>query len=138
MKRLVRNFVVFGCVLSSILCADAAVAQKSGGILKVYHRDSPASASIHEEATISSVAPFMGVFNNLVMFKQDEKQNRDEFIARERELQCQPLCRSILHALYRSRRLVCIKRRSDRKLLWGCHVRPSGEFTDLPIDHDPV
>jgi peptide/nickel transport system substrate-binding protein len=45
-----------------------------------YHRDSPASASIHEEATISSVAPFMGVFNNLVIFKQDEKQNRPEFI----------------------------------------------------------
>ena len=68
--------------LSLAICAalglpmGPAAAQQSGGILKFFHRDSPASASIHEEATISSVAPFMGVFNNLVLFKQDEKQNR--------------------------------------------------------------
>ena len=48
---------------------------KHGGILRVYHRDSPASASIHEEATYSTVIPFMGVFNNLVIYKQDVKQN---------------------------------------------------------------
>ena len=55
-----------------------ATAQQTGGILKFFHRDSPASMSIHEEATISTVAPMMGVFNNLVLFKQDEKQNRPE------------------------------------------------------------
>jgi len=55
--------------------AGAAFAQKQGGILKVYHRDSPASASIHEEATFSVNIPFMGVFNNLVMYKQDVAQN---------------------------------------------------------------
>ncbi len=60
-----------------------AFAQKSGGVLRVFHRDSPASASIHEEATISTVAPFSAVFNNLVRFKQDEKQNRPEFIEPE-------------------------------------------------------
>src|SRR5262245_45738460 len=60
-----------------------AVARQSGGILKFFHRDSPASMSIHEEATISTVAPMMGVFNNLVLFKQDEKQNRPEFIQPE-------------------------------------------------------
>src|SRR5262245_15203621 len=48
---------------------------KRGGILKMYHRDSPASASIHEEATYSTNIPFMPVFNNLVLFKQDEPQN---------------------------------------------------------------
>src|SRR5438552_10946895 len=32
--------------------------------------------SIHEEATISTVAPVMGVFNNLVLFNQQEPQNR--------------------------------------------------------------
>jgi peptide/nickel transport system substrate-binding protein len=58
-------------------------AQQTGGILKFFHRDSPASMSIHEEATISTVAPMMGVFNNLVLFKQDEKQNRPEFIQPE-------------------------------------------------------
>src|SRR5436189_1656712 len=58
-------------------------AQKSGGILKLFHRDSPASVSIHEEATISTVAPLSAVFNNLIRFKQDEKINRPEFIQPE-------------------------------------------------------
>jgi peptide/nickel transport system substrate-binding protein len=31
--------------------------------------------SIHEESTISTLAPMMGVFNNLVMFDQHVKQN---------------------------------------------------------------
>src|SRR5205807_8609699 len=48
---------------------------KPGGILRVYHWDSPASMSIHEEATYSTVVPMMGVFNNLVMYKQDEPKN---------------------------------------------------------------
>src|SRR5690348_18082066 len=63
-----------------LLAASSALAQKTGGVLKFYHRDSPASGSIHEEATISAVAPFMGVFNNLVLFNQHEKQNRLELI----------------------------------------------------------
>ena len=68
--------------LSLTICAvlglpmGPAAAEQTGGILKFFHRDSPASMSIHEEATISTVAPMMGVFNNLVLFKQDEKQNR--------------------------------------------------------------
>ena len=65
------------------LVAPPAPAQKSGGVLKFFHRDSPASGSIHEEATISAVAPFMGVFNNLVLFNQHEKQNRLELIEPE-------------------------------------------------------
>ena len=52
-----------------------AIAQKSGGILKMQHWDSPASMSIHEEATYSVVTPMMGVFNNLVLYKQDVAQN---------------------------------------------------------------
>src|SRR5215470_5613170 len=62
------------------LSTGFAAAQQNGGTLKFFHRDSPASMSIHEEATISVVAPMMGVFNNLVLFKQDEKQNRPAFI----------------------------------------------------------
>ena len=58
------------CRRASAARAVSALAQKSGGILKMYHRDNPPSASIHEEATISTVIPFMGVFNNLVMFDQ--------------------------------------------------------------------
>ncbi len=79
MSNLIRVLLLMGVVVVGSL-AGQAMAQQSGGVLKFYHRDSPASASIHEEATISSIAPFMGVFNNLVMFKQDEKQNRAEFI----------------------------------------------------------
>ena len=71
------SYAIFG------LLASPAIAQQSGGVLKFFHRDSPASMSIHEEATISTVAPMMGVFNNLVLFKQDEKQNRPEFIQPE-------------------------------------------------------
>ncbi len=63
-------------LLAAIAAGHQAAAQKSGGTLKVYHHDSPASMSIHEEATWSVEAPMMGVFNNLVMYKQDEKQNR--------------------------------------------------------------
>src|SRR5947209_2436224 len=65
------------------LFADPALAQKSGGVLKFFHRDSPASVSILEEATISTAGPIMGVFNNLVLFKQDEKQNRLDLIEPE-------------------------------------------------------
>ena len=55
---------------------NPAAAQKRGGILKMYFFDSPASMSIHEEATIAAQGPMMGVFNNLVMYKQDVPQAR--------------------------------------------------------------
>ena len=62
-------------VLLTALSAPDASAQKSGGILRITHRDSPASMSIHEEGTISVVLPMMGVFNNLVQFDQHKPQN---------------------------------------------------------------
>jgi peptide/nickel transport system substrate-binding protein len=71
--------------LLTLALAPPALAQepKHGGILKIYHRDSPASASIHEEATFSTNAPFMPVFNNLVIFRQDVPQNSPETIVPE-------------------------------------------------------
>ena len=54
-----------------IAVGGPASAQKPGGTLKVYFFDSPASMSIHEEATFAALGPMMGVFNNLVMYKQD-------------------------------------------------------------------
>ncbi|HZP99890.1 MAG TPA: ABC transporter substrate-binding protein [Reyranella sp.] len=64
------------CLIASLLlAAGSALAQKQGGILRITHRDSPASMSIHEEGTISVVLPMMGVFNNLVMFNPAKKQN---------------------------------------------------------------
>ena len=73
MKRHLRGFAAAGSLL--MFTADAAFAQKQGGILKMYNPDSPASMSIHEEATIVSERPMMGVFNNLVMFDQHVPQN---------------------------------------------------------------
>jgi ABC-type transport system substrate-binding protein len=60
--------------------ATAAWAQKSGGVLRITHRDSPASMSIHEEGTISVVLPMMGVFNNLVVFDPHAPQNALEAV----------------------------------------------------------
>src|SRR5713226_2692340 len=82
MKQKIAVLAAAGC-LAVGLAPGPASAQQSGGVLRFFHRDSPASMSIHEEATISTVAPMMGVFNNLVLFKQDEKQNRPEFIQPE-------------------------------------------------------
>ncbi len=64
-------------VVAATMGGAAAFAQapKSGGVLRIYQRDNPASASIHEEATYSTNIPFMGLFNNLVMFRQDVAQN---------------------------------------------------------------
>ena len=55
-------------------------AQKMGGTLRITHRDNPPSASIHEEATISTVMPFMSVYNNLVVFDPATKQNSADHI----------------------------------------------------------
>ena len=55
--------------------APAALAQKSGGVLRFSHFDNPASMSILEEATDAVDRPMMGVFNNLVLFDQHVAQN---------------------------------------------------------------
>ena len=52
-----------------------AWAQKPGGVLKLYTLDSPASMSILEETTVFAQRPVMAIFNNLVMFDQQVKQN---------------------------------------------------------------
>jgi len=57
------------------LASSPGLAQKSGGILRIQHWDSPASMSILEEATYSTVVPMMGVMNNLVMYDQHVAQN---------------------------------------------------------------
>src|SRR4051794_35558770 len=83
MKLGVRATAAASCVLALSFAAAPAFAQKQGGILKMYHRDSPASASIHEEATYSNNVPFMPVFNNLVFYKQDVAQNSLQSIVPE-------------------------------------------------------
>src|SRR5689334_7994099 len=71
-----RWMTCLGGAVAVLLCSvGAALGQKSGGILKVYHRENPPSASILEEATASTTVPFMAVFNNLVMYDQQVPQN---------------------------------------------------------------
>ena len=61
-------------LVAMAICGPTA-AQKQGGVLREYMIDSPASMSIHEEATVFSERPMMAVFNNLVLFDQHVKQN---------------------------------------------------------------
>src|SRR5256885_12590294 len=75
MKRYRRAFAVLGTLFLSLCLGGVASAQKPGGILKMSHFDSPASMSLHEESTAAALRPMMGVFNNLVMYKQDVPQN---------------------------------------------------------------
>jgi peptide/nickel transport system substrate-binding protein len=77
-----RNLCSFAAatMLLALTGPPAALAQKPGGVLRMPHLDSPASMSIHEESTISTLGPMMGVFNNLVMFDQHVKQNRPQSI----------------------------------------------------------
>ncbi len=62
-------------LFTTLLAGDRALAQKQGGTLREYLVDSPASMSIHEEATVVAERPVMGVFNNLVLFDQNVSQN---------------------------------------------------------------
>ena len=77
------SFGLAGVVAALVLSIGSTFAQTSGGVLKVYHRDNPPSASIHEEATNSTVIPFMSLFNNLVIFDQQVVQNSDQSIVPE-------------------------------------------------------
>jgi peptide/nickel transport system substrate-binding protein len=72
-----QSFSAFAAtaLLVGISAGHAAFAQRQGGILKTYSPDSPASMSIHEEATVFAEGPMMGVFNNLVIYDQHVPQN---------------------------------------------------------------
>ncbi len=72
---MIMRYLCALAIAAGLLAAGPASAQKPGGILKMYHFDSPASMSIHEEVTWAALGPMMGIFNNLVMYKQDVPQN---------------------------------------------------------------
>ena len=75
--RMRRGILATALLLASV---GSAAAQKSGGVLRVYSIGNPPTASINEEGTITTIMPFSGVFNNLVIFDQQSKQNRPEAI----------------------------------------------------------
>jgi peptide/nickel transport system substrate-binding protein len=64
--------VALAVAVSMIAQADEP---KHGGILHIYHRETPPSLSVHEEATFSVNVPAMGLFNNLVIYDQHKPQN---------------------------------------------------------------
>lgn len=81
-----RLLQVFAAALALVVFAQpSASAQdpKHGGILHLFHRDSPGSPSILEESSDSVTVPFMAVFNNLVLYRQDEPRNSVETIEPE-------------------------------------------------------
>jgi peptide/nickel transport system substrate-binding protein len=75
MKHRSACVVLLVVVASIATLAGPAPAQKQGGVLRIQHMDTPPSPSIHEEATVSVVVPFMAVFNNLVMYDQSVARN---------------------------------------------------------------
>ncbi|MGE0418718.1 MAG: ABC transporter substrate-binding protein [Acetobacteraceae bacterium] len=79
MSALLGRLVLAGWLVTAAM-VGMANAHKQGGVLHVTHRDNPPSASIHEEATISTDMPFMAVFNNLVVFDPESEQNRPDRI----------------------------------------------------------
>ena len=83
MRRQLQLIIAAGALLSAFAAADPADAQKPGDILKSYSIDSPASMSIHEEATVFALRPAMAVFSNLVIYDQHVKQNSMQSIVPE-------------------------------------------------------
>ena len=75
MKRALRILAAVGVLLTAMAAADAALAEKPGGVLKIGQFDSPASMSIHEESSNTAEGPMMGVFNNLVLYDQHVAQS---------------------------------------------------------------
>src|SRR3569623_3795351 len=69
--------------VASIGAAQSADQPKSGGILRFYHRDTPPSLTILEEATFSVNAPSMAFYNNLIVYDQHKAQNSEETIVPE-------------------------------------------------------
>jgi peptide/nickel transport system substrate-binding protein len=74
LKRARDAIAIAAALLPALFAAGPASAQKHGGTPQISHFDSPASMSILEEATGAANRPMMGVFNNLVMYKQDVAQ----------------------------------------------------------------
>jgi len=80
MKRDLGNLTAAAALAVVMIATGPAAAQKSGGILRAGHFDSPASMSLLEESTLAVNRPMMGVFNNLVMFDQQVAQNSPQSI----------------------------------------------------------
>jgi peptide/nickel transport system substrate-binding protein len=70
-----HRLAAIAAVFPLLAIPATGLTQTSGGVLRIGHFDSPSSLSLLEESTLATNRPMMGVFNNLVLFKQDEPQN---------------------------------------------------------------
>ena len=75
MRRHVRALAIVAAGLLAMATGGGAWAQKPGGVLKLYAGDSPPSMSILDGPNPTGQRLMMAVFNNLVMFDQQVKQN---------------------------------------------------------------
>jgi peptide/nickel transport system substrate-binding protein len=82
MKPLVQSYAA-AALLLTVVGANAAWAQKAGGILKLYSWDNPASVSPLDGPNPIGARTIAPVFNNLVMFDQQVKQNSPASIVPE-------------------------------------------------------
>ena len=80
MKARAACFALAAAAAAMVLAPASGWSQKAGGVLKIQHMDTPPSASIHEEATVSVAVPFMALYNNLVVFDQNVAKNSFESI----------------------------------------------------------
>ncbi len=83
MSRLLGQCLLAAVTLLTLVTAGIAADPKQGGVLKLYHRDSPGSPSILEESSNSVTSPFMAMFNNLVLYDQEQPRNTVETIQPE-------------------------------------------------------
>ncbi len=74
-QKVKQSLAVAFAFVSALCCSLAALAQKPGGILRLYHPDSPANMSVLESETVSVIGPMMAVFNNLLVYDQHVPQN---------------------------------------------------------------
>jgi peptide/nickel transport system substrate-binding protein len=82
---MLRILVRLGLLLlaATVGLAGTAHAQKAGGTLRILLQDTPPSPSLLEEITVAVAVPFMGVFNNLVIYDQSVPRNTFDSIRPE-------------------------------------------------------
>ena len=78
----------FVALATAILAGSDDLRRAGGGAearrhSQIYHRETPPSLSIHEEATFSVNVPAMGIFNNLVIYDQHKPQTSMDTIVPE-------------------------------------------------------
>jgi peptide/nickel transport system substrate-binding protein len=74
MRRFVRIAAAAALALLVLFAGNQTLAQKPGGILRVYLTANPPNLSLMELATIVGEMPAMGIFNNLIVFDQHVPQ----------------------------------------------------------------